>query len=250
MDDREFESLMEPLLALGADAFEEPRMPMATALQEANDLETLLTEDAAVTPKLLAIGLPKEVVLALGPAVSLAREAQSRWVVVRDRSKPEAQREREARGGALRQELLSAARWNLRDDRASLGTLSAIAEGESLADLIQDLNDLAELIERKRAAFARDETFDVATSVEEARALSSEISAGVGAARLESDAATARGLRDRAYTHMAEVVGEVREAGRHAYRHEPPMQRYFTSRYLERKRRAHAAAQPKAPAEA
>jgi hypothetical protein len=237
-------------MALGADAFEAPRMPIAMALQEANDLETLLTEDAAVTPKLLAIGLPREVVLALAPSVSLAREAQSRWVVVRDGSKPEAQREREARGDALRQELLSAARWNLRDDRAALGTLSAIAEGESLSDLIQDLNDLAELIERKRAAFERDETFDVAASAEEARTLSSEISAGVGAARLESDAATARALRDRAYTHMAEVVGEIREAGRHAYRHEPRMQRYFTSRYLERKRRARAAAPPKAPAEA
>jgi hypothetical protein len=247
MSETETKALEARLMALDPDAIESPRMPIAVALQEANDLHTLLVEDASVVPALRAVGLAQEIIDALEPAVAFTRDAQSRWVVTRDQRKPEAQRAREQRGEELRAELLSAANWNLRGDRAALGTLSAIAEGEGLADLVQDLHDLAELVDRKRAAFAADKTFDASASAEEARSLASEISAGIGEAKLDGDGRQARDLRDRAFTHLAEVVEELRAAGRHAYRHEPRMRRHFTSRYLERKRRARAKAKAAPP---
>lgn len=238
MSKAEAEALEARLWAMEREMIENPRLPIAVALQEANDLHTLLVEDPSVVPALLSVGLAREDVDALAPAIAFTRDAQSRWVVARDRSKPEAQREREARGGDLRAEILSAGMWSLRSDRAALGTLAAISEGEGLADLVQDLHDLAELVDRKRDAFIADQTFDAPASAEKARSLASEISAGIGLAQIDGDAQKARDLRDRAFTHLAHVVDELREAGRHAYRHDPRMRRHFTSRYLERKRRA------------
>jgi hypothetical protein len=252
MSEVDFEALEAHLKAVDPREIETPRMPIAVALQEASDLHMLLVEDPGVVQALRAVGLAQEDVDALEPAVAFTREAQSRWVVARDGRKPEAQLERERRGEALRAELLSAGTWNLRADRAALGTLAAIADGDGLADLVQDLYDLAELVERKRAAFEADTTFDASASAEKARSLASEISVGIGLGKLDSDAQKARDLRDRAFTHLVHVVDELRAAGRHAYRHDPRMRKHFTSRYLERKRRARAKAKaaPPTPASA
>ncbi len=247
MSGAELEALRGQLSAFDADMIDEPRMPIAVALQEANDLAILLAEDASVAAQLEAVGLDRAVIDGLRPAVGATREAQSRWVVLRDRSKPAAQKEREARGEALRSELLSAARWSLREDEVALGTLSAISEGDGLADLVQDLRDLAQLVERSRAAFAADRTFEAAASIEQARSLSDEISAGAGTAKLDGEAASARELRDRAYTHLATLVEQLRAAGRHAYRKDDRMRKRFVSRHLVRRRRAAAARKAQAP---
>ncbi len=246
MNEAEFAALKAEVLRLDREELSAPHLPIAVALQEGNDLLTLLTEDATVIPKLVAVGLNRGLVGELGRAIPFARETQSRWAVLRDRSKPASQRDREERGVALRDELLSAARWNLRNDRAAMGTLSAISEGEGVADLVQDLNDLGELIERKRDAFAGDATFDAPASAEAARSVASEISVGAGVAKIDGESAEARDLRDRAYTLLAQLMEEIREAGRHAYRDDERMRKHFTSRYLERKRRARATAKSKA----
>jgi hypothetical protein len=169
--------------------------------------------------------------------ITATRAAQSEWAVLRDGSKSEAQRQREGAAEQLRLDLLASARWSLRGDRVAMGTLSAISEGEGVPDLIQDLNDLAELIERKQEAFSADTTFNAGAAVERARSLAAELAAATSAERLSTTQASAKDLRDRAYSMLDDVVAEIREAGRYAFRRDEAKRRGFASRYLRRKRR-------------
>lgn len=126
-----------------------------------------------------AVGMTLAIRDELEQMIGATRAAQSQWTVCRDRSKDEAQRKREESGATLRSDLLAACRFNLRDDRTALATLGAISQGDGVADLVQDLSDLATLIEQRRAAFERDKTFDPSKRAEAARSLSSEIAAGI-----------------------------------------------------------------------
>jgi hypothetical protein len=150
-----------------------------------------------------------------------AREAQSEWVVSRDASKSQKQIDLERRSARLRADLLSACRWSLRDDRVAKGTLSAIAAGEGVADLIQDLNDLAELVTRRREAFKGDATFDPCRAADEARALAAELAASTSGERVVKEKPNPKDLRDRAYTLLDDVVAETRQAGQYAFRNDP-----------------------------
>jgi len=250
MSDTELSTLRARLLALPAAEVEAPDLPMAVALQEANDLLTLV-RDESVWAKLEAVGVTSDQRGLLADAIAAARGAQSQWIVVRDRSKSSAQTEREAKGQTLRSELLAAGRWNLRADSVALGTLRAIAEGEGVADLIQDLSALAELFERKREAFASDQSIDVAARSEEARLLASELAAGVSTERLDTDQASAVDLRNRASTLLDQLVGSLREAGRYAFRRDANVLPRFSSPYLRRKgQRARSLAAQRAEAAA
>lgn len=48
------------------------------------------------------------------------------------------------------------------------------------------------------------------------------------------DHEAAKQLRDRAYSHLAKLVADVREAGRYAFRKEPQRAAAFGSAYLRR----------------
>ena len=249
MSDAELSTLRARLLAIPAAEVATPDLPMAVALQEANDLLTLVREES-VWKKLESIGATPDQRALFADAIAAARAAQSQWIVVRDRTKSGAQKEREAKGQTLRSELLAAGRWNLRADSTALSTLSAIAEGDGVADLIEDLSALAELFERKRAAFANDQSFELGARVEEARALASEIAAGTSSERLDTDQAAAIDLRNRAYTLLDELVTNLREAGRYAFRQDANMLARFSSPFLRKKgKRARSLAAQRAEAE-
>ena len=47
-------------------------------------------------------------------------------------------------------------------------------------------------------------------------------------------------LRDRAYTHLDDLVTSLREAGRYAFRADEKLRKSFVSRYLRRKRKRNA----------
>lgn len=225
------EKLLPTLAQIPVDEIEAPSLPIEVALQEAHDLNTLVG-NPEIRDRLTAVGLPKAEFTALPRAVAAAREAQSSWIVVRDRTKDDAQRAREDEGTKLRANLIAAARWNLRDDRVAQATLDAIQEGEGVEDLVQDLIDVATLIEQRADAFATDETLDTDDAVANARAQAKAIRSGLSAARLARTQDDAKDLRDRAYTYLAARVSAVRAAGRYAFRTEPQMLAKFGSAYL------------------
>ncbi|MCX4243132.1 hypothetical protein [Paraliomyxa miuraensis] len=229
----ELETLLPILHALSSSSITEPNAPMAVALQEANDLHTVV-QTADTWERLLKVGVDPKLLDTLPIAVTAARQAQSRWVVVRDRSKEQAQREREQAAMELRADVVAACRWNLRDDPKALAVVDAVMQGEGIVDLIQDLQDLAALVAEHEAGFDADDTFDASAQAEAARSTAEELSAGLSESRTPGDHEAAKDLRDRAYSHLATLVANVREAGRYAFRKDPRRAAAFGSAYVRR----------------
>jgi hypothetical protein len=236
MANQHLTALKSTLAAIQAADVIEPEIPFAVAAQEWADLATVVG-DPAVRSKLLAVGLSAAVLDTLPSDIDASRAAQSEWTVLRDRSKSQGQRTLEEKGYALRQSLLQSCRWNLRHDRIALGTLAAIAEGEGVADLIQDLLDLSYLIEKHVALFAGDQTFNAQVGMQEARSVAGDLQAGASAEKLTTEQNVAKDIRDRAYTYTADRVTQIRQAGRYVFRDDPAMARKFASAYRRRQRR-------------
>ena len=229
----ELETLLPMLQALAPADITEPDVPMAVALQEAHDLHaTIATGDTF--DRLMQVGIDPAVLEALPVAVAATRQAQSQWVVARDRGKPQAQRDREQAGVELRSDAVAACRWNLRRDPTALAVVDQIVQGDGVPDLVQDLLDIAALIERYEAAFDADETFDAPAVAEAARSAAAELTAGLSESRTPGDHQAAKDLRDRAYSYLAKQVTDVREAGRYAFRKESRRAAAFGSAYLRK----------------
>jgi hypothetical protein len=228
-----------------------PDFPVPTALQEAQDLLHFVRA-SRVHAALVRVGQAPDFVADLEQRLAAAREAQSEWVTVRDSTKPTELVELEARAASLRSDVVAAARFNLRNDRLAQTTLSSITNGDGVADLIQDLFDLAALVEKHTVSFEADQSFDAEASVAQARGLAQALSSRVSSERTDSESLASRVLRDRAFTYLDDFVSEVRSAGRYAFRNEPSVLTRFTSEYLRRRRRrtqrARKAAEHEVPA--
>lgn len=238
MSDQALDALRPTLDAIPDADVHRPELPPSVAHQEAHDLLQTVSEES-VRQGLLDVGLDEALLDGLPTAIDASRQAQSKWVVVRDASKPQAQKEREARGADLRSDLVATCRWNLRDNALVQGALDQISDGGGVADLIQDLHDLAVLVRANLPAFESDQTFDAPAEAEQALALSQEIGEGLSQARTSTTQRQAVGLRDRAATHLDDVVGEIREAGRYAFRGVAEMEGRFGSAYIRRRTRTY-----------
>ena len=237
------EALKPALSALPAERLRSPNIPMASALQEASDLVELCRR-SDVHDAMVAVGLSGDFAADLQQRDDAARQAQSIWVSVRDQTKSGTLIELEARATALRSELMAAGRYNLRADPEAQATLSSIRGGETVADLVQDLFDLAAVYEGRFDAFAADQSFDAPARVAEARAVAQELSQSVSDERHDPQPAGTREMRDRAFTYLDDLVSQIREAGRYVFRRQPEIARHFTSRYRRRQRRAGEAGEP------
>jgi len=238
------DALRPELEAIPQAEVRRPSIPAHIYFQEALDALVWL-EPAETSAKLTAVGLPAERLVQARQRLEAAREAQARWAAVRSPRKPEEQQALEESGAALRANVVAAVRWNLRDARMVMGALDRIVEGTGVADLVQDLVDLGELVEQQLAGFTSDQTFDAAAMVMKLRELAADIRSGLSEYRTDAAMADALALRDRAWTALDDTMRDIRDAGRYAFRDTPDARR-FTSAYertqrLARKRRAAAA---------
>ncbi len=236
MSEQDLQELASTFEEMPAELVESPSMPVENVLQEANDLFVLLAEDKPIRQRLLTVGLPEVHIASLRTAIGALQLAQSQWVIVRSGKKSKEQTRLEDTASAHKLDVLAACRWNLRNDERALATVSTITEGDGVADLIQDLNDLATLMNSRREAFADDASFDVETAIAQARQFANAVQKGTSEGRAERAKTEAKDLRDKAYTHLSELVDTVRGAGRYAFRGDEKTLASFQSRYLRRLR--------------
>lgn len=237
MKETDWEKHRAAIDAIPADEVVPPKIPTATYLQEANDL-LIVTRESEIFESLRKVNVDVNTLEALEPAIVITRDRQSEWVVVRDRTKSELQVQREEEGRQLRSELIKSGRWHLRKDNQAQSVLDAIAEGEGVDDLIQDLDNLAKFVETHHPYFAKDQTWDWKTKVEDARTLASTIRAGKSSVVVDLTQEEAKEARDRAFTYLDGIVTEIREGGRWAFRDDAVRRSWFGSSYLRRARAA------------
>lgn len=190
-----------------------------------------------VRAQLLAVGLDEETLEKLPLALTVAQDAQADWVTVKGRSYSNNLVELIATAHAERSDLLAAARFHLREDRVIAETLSAIAEGEGLDDLVQDLFALGRLIEQNVQAFGRDTTFDAPARARGARELAQRLQRTQTEEQFDTLQRQLRDQRDRTYTLLSRLVDEIRRTGRYAFRKDPTVVGRFSSAYLVAKNR-------------
>jgi len=117
-----------------------------------------------------------------------------------------------------------------------LNRVRAIAEGDSNADMIQDLNDLSVLgkanIVPVKAVGAKPTRLDEAAT--KADEMANLLAAANGDRAEQSEAKT---IRDKAYTHLKELIDEIRDAGKFLFWRTPDRYKGYVSQYWKQKNR-------------
>jgi len=194
---------------------EELNMPSTVYGGESETLETWANQDS---DKLAIGGISIERIAQIGIRAFVFREYQSAWIVVR-RTGKDAEKEWKAfatRAYDLCDEMKHAFKYAFRNEPELLGRVNEIAQGTGDSDMIQDLKTYS-LLGLKYQDLLTPIGFDIA-KLDTASSMSDE-----GANLLaEANGSKLKGnenkvLRDKAYTHLKEVVDEVRACGKYIF---------------------------------
>jgi hypothetical protein len=206
-----------------------PDIPVDVALQEAENLHHWSLDDAVA---LAVVGITTDMINDLPVRAGACREAQSIWN--KDyRSQLEARKEwakQVPEAYAFRNDLLASFRFAYRKDDALLSRVSAIADGSGHADMIQDLNDIA-VLGRENPEPLTAIGFDL-TQLDLAATRADELANLLAEANGDkADPNESKLIRDKAYTHLKELVDEIREAGKYVFRNNKNRLKGYSSDY-------------------
>ena len=228
----DFEEKKEAINAILNDQVELPTIPVDNYLQEAENLYHWSLDDAE---KLNMVGITTKMIEDLPVRTGACRYAQSMWF--KDRfSQEEAQKQWKIQSPEaydLRDELIHDFRFAYRKDSLLLGRISAIAEGNGHADMIQDLSDLSVLgkanLEPLQVIGLNVVKLDKAAVTSDAMA---DLLATANGDKAEQNAT--KMLRDKAFTYLKELVDEIREAGKYVFWKNKDRYKGYISHYRSR----------------
>ncbi|HEU4406579.1 MAG TPA: hypothetical protein VFS43_15035 [Polyangiaceae bacterium] len=228
---------------LPADEVRPPPMPVDRMVAEALAL-SVSAESAR--DQLLAKGLSPRQLADLPLLANALAEAQARLTPLRSLRRSESELALEAEAVDLRAEMMTEARFVLRKDADARAALGRVQKGSGLDDLVQDLRELAVLIEQNEAAFEKAGTEPRAKAAR-ARSVASRLAAYV-ATRRGADRASAGAFetRDRAATLLADTMADIRACAAFALRKQPRLLAKFRCVYKARRKNGRKA--PEAPA--
>ena len=205
-----------------------PNKPVKVALLEG---ERLRAGTAPHRKALLALPGFRASDLTLLPLLLKKLEgAELRWSRLRFKGGGHALTTARKNAEKWRHDAMAAARYLARYNAKDLTELDRIAAGEGLADLVQDLDDLASFVEARAETFAK---LPLRIDVREAKKLAAILREGRDAA----PGADALAERNRAFWALEHVTDEIRAALRFVLRDQPKKLMPLLSRY-EADRRA------------
>lgn len=210
------------------EALSEPRVRISLLLAEADELLGIL-QQTWVRQRVVATGLTVERMELLGPARAGLEEADRRWLAEFLPKKEEA--EALGVGQELREELLSACRWNLRGKDVE-GSLARISDGSDPTELGLDLKELGQLVREYPAAFSADRTFRQEEVLRRAEQVADQL-VGMGEHGVTRET---RDVRQRAFSFLTLLMEELRQAGKHAFRGTREARSLFVSELTSRRR--------------
>lgn len=229
----DYNAKLETIVAIPNEEVLEPTLPVDVFLQEAENLHHWSMDDAEA---LNVVGITMVMINDLPVRAGACREAQSIWNK-NYRSQQDAQKQWAVQSPLAYDfvlDLLQTMRFGYRKDAALLSRVSAITDGSGHADMIQDLNDIA-VLGRENPDPLTAIGFDIsqldlaATRADELADLLAEANGD------KADQNESKVIRDKAYTHLKELVDEVREAGKYVFRKDKNRYKGYISLFWKRK---------------
>ena len=235
----DLQNKMDTLKAMPENSVKTPNsIPVDAYLQEAENLYHRACEDKE---KLVNTGLDWSIADDLPVRTGALREAESKWAVSRF-THEEAEKEwveKSPEAYDLRDDLLATFRFAYRNSGDISGRVSAIAEGESNADMLQDLNDLS-VLGKEHPEELNMIMFDMSL-LDKAAETSDYLANLLGAATSDrDDTSEILDTRNRAYTHCKQAVDYICDYGRFIFRHDEKKVKGYSSAYLRRARQKYA----------
>ncbi len=236
------------LMGLDPATLKEPTVPIDAYVQEAEDLYQWAIDDQVA---LDFAGINAQLLNDLPVRAGACREAQSLWNKEYRTSREAEKQWKDLAPQAydLRDQLLHAFRYAYRNLPEQLNSIALIAEGTGHADMIQDLNDLA-VLGRSHTQALTDIGFDLGQL--DTAALQSVTMATLLAEinGLRNSNNEAKMLRDRAFTHLKELVDQLRSCGKYVFWKNPERLKGYSSNYWKRTKKKAAAEANQKPADA
>lgn len=232
MSKEQFEAIEPAIEAIADKNVVPPNIPVAIALQEAEDLYYWCLTDKS---ELTKAGLLWALVENLPIRIAACRYKQSMWQkdfkTLEDAQKEWAKDSPVAYD--LRDELLHHFFHAYRNNPDVLSKVQKIAEGSSHADMIQDLSDLAVLgngYPEPLKAIGFD--LSLLTKAAETAGLMSELLAKSNGLRMSDN--KLRITRDKAYMYMKQAVDEIRHHGQYVFWRNPERKKGYVSSYVKK----------------
>jgi hypothetical protein len=228
----DFAAKQDAINAIADDQTKSPTLPIDIFLQEAENLYQWCQDDK---DKLTAASLDWTVVDDLPVRSGALRQAESLWFKERF-TREEAEKlwnEKSPQAYELRNQLLHDFRFAFRKNSDLANRVSQIADGNGHADMIQDLNDLAEL-GKANTELLTAIGFDAAL-LDTAAVMSDEMADLLSKATADrADNNHARVTRDKAYTLLKQAVDEIRECGQYVFWRDAQRYKGYVSVYFKR----------------
>ena len=220
----DFQTCLTAIQAIPVEQVKEPNMPVDNFVQEADNLYLWLQPDLAV---LAAKGITQLKIDELPVRAGALREAQSLWI--RESRSQDVWNKQSPAAYELRDDLIADLRYAFRNEPSLLARVDEIDTGDGHEDMIQDLNDLSVLGEAHTellSAIGVDlSKLEIAANLSD---VMGQLLAEVNETRTGGN--DAKYLRDQAYTYLKQLVDEIRECGKYAFRKdEKRVQGYYSS---------------------
>jgi hypothetical protein len=232
-DQQDLETLLATLMAIPEKEVRYPDMPVDQAAKEGQVMAIASDEDSA---KFTAIGVAKERILELGVSVGALRAAQAKLIAALGEVKEAGRQwmDEEPNAVELRSELLDTLSYGLRNVPNAKKALKRIRQGDGSLDTINDILSLAELGSKYRSELEK-MNYDTA-QLDAAAEKGAFLSKLFAKAFIEKSTAGAKDLRDRAFTYMRRIMGEILDAAEYVFRKNPDRLEFYHSAYRARKK--------------
>ena len=234
-DQAELERLLPVLNSFTLKEVRIPDMPVDQALKEAEIMLAAATEDA---PKFTEVGFNVALIEDLATSIGVLQFSQAQLTAALGEVKELTKKWTEQSPVVFEQrvDLLAAATYALRNLPDTAKALKKIREGNSDYDKLCDLKALAELGRKYQSHFEAI-NFDVA-SFDTATVKADELSSLYAKAFIEKNTVGLKDIRDRAFTYMRKLMGEVLEVAEYVLRKDKERMDFYYSSYRSRQRKS------------
>ena len=227
-------TIEEEVLEYKQDEIISPTIPVDITIGEAGQLHQYAIEDKE---QLLAKGLSENAIQELIPRAKFLQTKQSAWIAVYQSALTSTQ-QWEAKideAKLLQRELKYDFQFGYRNHPDILNKLKNIVEGKGNMDLIQDLSDYSAFAKQYPEPLSA--IFFDTSKTERAKQISLDLVDlmnkvdGVKNSKNRPE----KIMRDRAYTHLKQLVDEIRDYGKYVFWNDEEKQKRYSSEYIRDK---------------